>query len=177
MKFAKVSAFAFLVLSFLSLNALAAPPSPSDQKDGQIIKELAIINKNEVAAARLALRKTTDPNVKQFAQKMVQDHSANLREFFKLSLKTKIMPVNSDQATALEKEGKEEADNLKKLSGKDFDKAYAAAMVNGHQKVLDLLNSTAIPGATNPDLATLLKATKSTVEQHLQMAKTLQSQV
>ena len=58
--------------------------------------------------------------------------------------------------------------------GKDFDKAYIAAQIDGHQKVLDTINGKLLPNVKNADLKAYLDEIKPRVEQHLKEAKQLQ---
>ena len=64
-------------------------------------------------------------------------------------------------------------DSLKGLKGTDFDKAYATAQVDAHQKALDALNGYAASG-DNAALKDFAKGLIPTVTAHLNMAKALQ---
>jgi putative membrane protein len=83
----------------------------------------------EVEMGRLAAQKATDERVKQFGQKMVDDHSKANDELKEVAGQQKIdIPVSLDskhQATI---------DRLNKLSGRAFDRAYVREMVKDHNE-------------------------------------------
>lgn len=168
----------FLFFSCLSLTAIANEPSMSmpkmeqmNLKEGDVLEILMTVNKNEINAAKLALEKTSNPKVKQFAQHMQTDHSKNLSETKAIAAVLKVQPVPSPISNVLHDKGKKELDKLNDLNGKAFDLAYMNAMVKGHQAVLDIITNKLIPNAKNPKLESHLQTTKMTVEHHLDMAK------
>jgi len=88
----------------------------------------------EVALGKLAQQKATNPQVKSFADMMVKDHSKANDELMAIAKAKNItLPAAPDA------DHQKKLDDLSKLSGKDFDKAYVDAMVDGHKKTLDLL--------------------------------------
>jgi putative membrane protein len=64
---------------------------------------------------------------------------------------------------------------LKTLKGAAFDKAYVDHEVAYHQQVIDALDKTLIPGATNDELKALLIKVRPAFVAHLEHAKRLQS--
>ena len=65
--------------------------------------------------------------------------------------------------------------NLKKLKGEAFDKAYVDHEVAYHQQVLDALDKTLIPNASNAELKALLVKVRPAFVAHLDHAKMVQS--
>ena len=65
--------------------------------------------------------------------------------------------------------------SLKTLKGAAFDKAYVDHEVAYHQQVIDALDKTLIPGATNEELKALLIKVRPAFVAHLEHAKRLQS--
>ncbi len=158
-------------------NEAQSSASEAQQKEGKAIKILMIADQGEVNAGRLAILKSSNPDVKKFAQRMIKDHSQNLKMVKQLSHKTKIKPVDSDQSEEIVKKQKEEGDSLKGKSGKDFDVAYIDDMVKGHEKVLKEIDDELIPNASNPQVANFLKETRATVAEHLKLAQDVQSKL
>lgn len=176
-----------LVLSLSSFFALPASaandnnttnyqmkPADEQKKIADIFKIIMVIDDNERDAAAVALNKTTDSNVKQFAQMMNTDHTKNVEETKKLSEALKINPLTSNKSIALEMAGKKDLDKLNTLQGKAFDTAYIEAMVNGHQAVLQLIDTDLMPNTSNPQVLKLLKTTRAMVAHHLDMARKTQ---
>lgn len=134
--------------------------------DEKALKDMAQANINEIAAAKIALNKAQNSNVKAFAQKMVDDHSAAL---------AKVETVARQKGVALptEPDAKHQAmaTRLEKESGSAFDKMYMEnAGTKDHQMVLSKLQSDA-KKIKDPDVKALADAHTPVVEQHLKSAQ------
>ena len=150
--------------------AAAPPPKLEPLTDEQIAAVTDAANTAEIAQAKLAQSKSKDPAVKRFAAMMITHHGEAKQKQAKLNLK----PAESAVSTALESDAASTLDMLKTDKGKDFDKAYIAAQVDGHQKVLDTINQKLLPNVKNADLKAYLDEIKPRVEEHLKQAKQLQ---
>jgi putative membrane protein len=115
----------------------------------------------EVALAKLALSKTTNPQIKDFATMMVTDHTKANEELAGIA-KTK----NITLPAAVSAEHQKKMDDLSQKSGADFDKSYVDAMVDGHKKTLSLMQDEAKNGQ-DADLKAFAATTASTVQMHL----------
>jgi putative membrane protein len=136
---------------------------------GSFVSKAATAGIEEVQLADLALSKSSNADVKAFAQKMKDDHSkANVK------LSSIASADSIDVPTSLTAEQQSDVDGLKAKSGADFDKAYADFMVTDHQKAVALFES-ASSGASTPELRQFASDTLPTLRSHLQMAQTLQS--
>jgi putative membrane protein len=103
--------------------------------------------------------------VKQFAQKMIDDHTkAGAR------MKTAIAQAGGDlkAPAALDPERKAALEKLSSASGDTFDKEYVDTQVKGHDKAVELFSAYA-QGGDNPDLKAFAQATLHTVKMHRQM--------
>jgi len=134
--------------------------------DEKALKDMAQANINEVAAAKIALSKAKNSDVKAFAQKMVDDHGAAL---------TKVQAVAQQKGVTLPTEPdpahKAMADKLEKESGDEFDKMYMEnAGTKDHKMVLSKLQSDA-KNIKDPDVKALADAHTPVVEQHLKSAE------
>ncbi|HEY6929950.1 MAG TPA: DUF4142 domain-containing protein [Thermoanaerobaculia bacterium] len=119
----------------------------------------------EVALGNLAKDKASDPDVKQFAQKMVDDHSKANVELKKLANQKGVaVPGETDSRT------NKEMDKLSKLSGPEFDKAYMKLMVSDHQKDVAEFN-TEYEHTSDPDVKDFVGKTLPTLQEHLRMAR------
>jgi putative membrane protein len=104
--------------------------------DKDFVKDLASDGTAEVELGRMALDRAATPEVKQFAQMMVDDHSKANEELQTIASRQNI-PVPS----APDDKHNDLRDKLTKKTGADFDKEYIDAMVDGHKDVLDKLGS------------------------------------
>jgi len=93
--------------------------------------------------------------------------------------------LDADEAVAygmtamvtLSRPGEENVAKLKTLKGAAFDKAYVDHEVVYHQSVIDALDKTLVPDATNAELKALLQKSRPAFVEHLEHAKHLQSQL
>jgi putative membrane protein len=151
-------------------NSDAPPPVQVETlSDEQIAGITDAANSGEIAQAKLAQTKSKDPQVKHFAAMMINHHGAAKLKQAKL----KITDAYSAEEATLKADADSTLDTLKKDTGKEFDKAYIDAQVDGHQKVLDTINQK-LPNVKNPDLKAYLDEIKPRVEQHLKEAKEMQ---
>jgi putative membrane protein len=150
--------------------AKAEPAKADPLSDEQIAAITDAANTAEIEQAKLAESKSKDPGVKRFAAMMIMHHGAAKQKQAKLKLK----PQESATSTALQTDAASTLEMLKSDKGKDFDKAYIAAQIDGHQKVLDTINDKLLPNVKSPDLKAYLDEIKPRVEQHLKEAKQLQ---
>ena len=122
-------------------------------------------NMTEIAS-QLALQRATSADVKQFAQHMVDDHTAAATQVQTLATsKSVTLP------TAMDAKHQAEVDKLSK-STTDFDRDYMKMMASDHQKMVSLLQKEA-SGNAEADYKSLANTLLPTVQQHLQMAQTI----
>jgi putative membrane protein len=123
----------------------------------------------EVKFGRLAEKHATDQSVKDFAKRMVYDHSKANKE---LESVAKNKGVSLD--TKLDQSQKDEMDRMSKLNGTDFDKAYMDMMVKDHEEDVNEFKK-ASNDLSDPDLKNFATTTLPTLEEHLKMAKDVKS--
>jgi putative membrane protein len=104
--------------------------------DRSFVEDLTYDGNAEVELGRMAVERAANPAVKKFGQMMVDDHTKAGNE-----LKQITMQYNVTQPAGIDDKHRDLQDRLSKLRGADFDKAYMDAMVDGHQDVVDKLES------------------------------------
>ena len=117
----------------------------------------------------------TNPEVKKFGQQMVTDHTGVNKLATDLAAKLKVTPADNPTSESLKAGGAKNVANLKGLKGSAFDKAYIDNEVAYHQAVLDAVDKTLIPGATNAELKALLVKVRPAFVAHLEHAKQVQT--
>jgi putative membrane protein len=161
--------------------AAAAAPSPeatpakAQLSEAQIAKLSELVNGAEVEQAKLAQRKAKSADVRKFAGKLLEHHGAALREQAKLSKKLNLTPASSGTAETLKADAEKTLANLQKTEPAGFDEAFVRAQIDAHQKVLELIDTEALPAATTPEVVDALRAGRGMVEQHLKEAQALQA--
>jgi len=133
--------------------------------DRKFVEDAAKGGMAEVQLGQLAAQKAQSSDVKQFGQRMVDDHTkANDQLKSIASSKGVQLPTDLDRAD------KREYDRLSKLSGADFDREYMKHMVSDHKKDVSDFRKEAKSGKDN-DVKSFASTTVPTLEQHLQMAQ------
>ena len=125
----------------------------------------------EVELSKLALTKSTSPEVKKLAKMMVDDHTAANNELKKLA-GTKNISVPA----AISTDRQEKLTDFMKKTGNDFDKDYTSYMVSDHKDDVDLFKKQAEKGK-DAELKAWAAGKVATLEHHLQMAQTTEDLV
>jgi putative membrane protein len=163
-----------LVLAFGATAAWAQGAGPTDP---QIAAIVVTANQVDVDAGKLAKSKAQSPEVKEFAQRMITDHSGVNKAATELVQKLHVTPEPNATSASLKQGGDENLAKLKTLSGTAFDKAYIDHEVAYHEAVLSALDKTLIPSAQNAELKALLVKVRPAFVAHLDMAKELQAKL
>ncbi|MBV9182277.1 MAG: DUF4142 domain-containing protein [Acidobacteria bacterium] len=183
-KFTMGKAVLALVATGVCSLALAAQSSPSADRnttnkaatgsgltatDRIFMKKAAEGGLAEVELGQLATEKASSPEVKQFGQRMVDDHSKANDQLKQIASEKGVRlpdkPDAKDQAIKA---------RLEKLSGEQFDRAYIQDMVSDHTKDVSEFHREARVGK-DPDVKNFASQTASTIEDHLKQAKSISS--
>jgi putative membrane protein len=125
----------------------------------------------EVELGRLAASKGTDPDVKAFGQRMVDDHT---------KANDKLKQLAAEKGVTLPTElgvlDKHTLDKMQKESGADFDRLYISSMVKDHKKDVSEFKHESKSGKDS-DVKGFATDTLPTLREHLQMAQTTATKV
>lgn len=158
-----------------------APPTSTAPAKGPSDPQIAAIvvtaNSVDIEAGKLAVKKAQSKDVKKFAQQMVTDHTSVNKSATDLAKKLHVTPEENDTSRSLKSGGDTNIAKLKSLKGHAFDKAYVDNEVTYHQAVLDALDKTLIPSASNEELKALLVKVRPAFVAHLEHAKHVQSEL
>lgn len=148
-----------------SNNAAVTGGIAVDKDDAKFVTTAANDGMAEVALGKMAAAKATRSSVKKFADMMVTDHTKAGDELAALA-KTK----NITLPAAPDADAQKKADDLDKKTGKDFDKAYVDAMVDGHESAVKLFTD-ASENCKDADLKAFATKTLPTLKMHLDAIK------
>ncbi len=163
-----------LALSLAGAFTLTAPVQAADtaaaaglsSHDQKFIKEAAMGGLYEVQAGQLAAQKATSADVKQMAQHIVTDHTKANDQLKSLAQSKGV----TDLPTQLDSKHQRKLDQLSKLSGAEFDKAYSKMMVSDHKEDIKAFQKEAEHG-NDADLKQFASSALPTLNQHLSMAQ------
>jgi putative membrane protein len=164
-RFAAALAAAALLASGMAVAEGAKP------NDAQIAHIAYTAGQIDIAAADQALQKSSNKDVRAFAEDMQRDHKAVNDKALALVKKLGVTPEDNDTSKALSKQAADKHADLAKLSGAAFDKAYIDNEVAYHKTVDGALQNTLIPSASNAELKDLLQTGLKIFEGHLQHAE------
>lgn len=137
----------------------------SNATDGMFTKMAAMGGTAEIALSKVALMKSSDPKIKSFAQKMIQEHTA-MGSALKVTAQTAHLPA----PMVLDPKHRAIRAKLMRLSGKSLDSAYMAAMIDDHAKTVNLFQNEIAHGK-NIHVTNLATKNVGAVQNHLQMAR------
>jgi|SRR4051794_15807796 len=141
--------------------------STSKVDDKKFVKDAALGGMTEVELGKLAAQKATRDDVKQFGQKMVDDHTKANDQLKEVATKQNIPIPDS-----LDSKHQGRINKLSKLSGPDFDKAYVKDQLKDHETDVRAFSAEAQNG-NNPEIKAFAATTLPILQEHLSMVKDL----
>jgi putative membrane protein len=142
----------------------AAPAAMTDQ---QFIDMAAQTDMLEAHLGQMAADQAAGQDVKDYAQMLVTDHTADYQQLNTLAAKD-----NFNVPKGLDDEHWKMVVPFEKLHGAAFDARYIRTMIEGHTKAIAVYTKEAAE-AQNPDVKGYASATLPTLQKHLDGAKDL----
>jgi len=163
----------FAAAALIATPAFAQLVKKSDQKidnaDAAAMKQLAQANLNEIEGGKAAASKAQSPEVKQFAQKMVDDHTQMLNDLKSLAQQKGVSLPESASIKDMA-----QMKLMERSSGAEFDKKYMDEMVKDHQK--DAKDAQDLVGkAKDPDFKAAVQKASTKINEHLELAQRIAS--
>jgi putative membrane protein len=135
----------------------------SAKSDKAFLADAIQINLAELSVGDLAQKNGGSDNVKSFGKMLVDDHTASNNKATSIAQANGITPPTKPKAA-----DKKKFDELKKLSGKEFDRAFAKAMAEGHKEAIAKFETVS---EGNDDIAKFAQETLPTLRKHLKTAQ------
>jgi putative membrane protein len=155
----KIAVTSLMVVGMVGV--MRAEDTRSADKD--FLTDSAQGNLAEINFAKLALQKSKDKNVREFATRMIKDHEMLIKSMMPIN---KQMGVKEPSGPPLMDHAKYQ--ELKMKSGTDFDRAYVETMVKDHnddlKTFIDEENKT-----TNPELKAAVAKGETVIKEHTEM--------
>jgi len=141
------------------------------ERDYRFVKEATRGGMSEVELGQLAKEKGKSDSVRNFGDRMVRDHQKANDELKSIATsKGATVPAN------LTRTEKSTMDKLQNASGPEFDRQYAATMVEDHRTDIKEFKDAA-EDLKDPDLKAFAQKTIPTLEEHLRMAEDMERNV
>ncbi len=139
--------------------------------DREFIMKAAQGGQMEVMMAEMAVSKATNAEVKQFAQRLLDDHS-KANEELKTLASNKGLTLPAENASKTQKMKMD----MEKQAGANFDRDYMKDMVKDHQKDIAMFEREARDGKDS-EVKAWAEKTLPTLREHLQMARDIAGKV
>lgn len=143
------------------------PPMRQKVNDKKFVKKAAEGGMAEIAMGKLAQEKGATQAVKEFGQKLVDDHTKADNQLKEVAAKE-----NLEIPSSMSKKHQKEVNKLSKLSGPEFDKAFIKRAVKDHKKDIQEFQAEAQHGS-NPSVREFASNNVPVLEQHLNIAENL----
>ena len=149
-----------------TMSAPSRNTTPSSSSlDTEFITKAAQSDMTEIQTSQLALQKSKNKSVRDYAQMMIKHHTESSKELKPIAQSKKVkLP------TTLGAENAALLTSLKKVSGSQFDQAYMQGQVQAHTKT-DAEYQKYLNQGQDPQLKAFASKIEPLVAQHLQMAQ------
>lgn len=153
------TSIALAVLALAPANAFAMSPSAFHQKamSGDVF---------EIQSARLALQRSDNPAVRNFARTLIEDH----REAAQVMNQGRAPVV---AGSAMTRNEQIMLDRLQSASGRSFDRKFKQMQIQAHRKAIGMYESFA-DARSDHRLGQVARQTLPTLKKHLATAERLQ---
>jgi putative membrane protein len=156
-----------IIAGVLAVSVVAAKAADVPSPDRDFALKAAEAGVLEVEDARIALKNATRPDLRDFARRMIADHTkAGVR------LKTIASGLGLEVAQGPNAADQAEMAKLQALAGTDFDKAYIGKEIADHAAAVSLFSQETENGQQS-QLKSFATATLPTLQDHYKMIKTL----
>ncbi len=135
--------------------------------DTEVASVAVVANKIDIDYAKIALKRSKNKDILDFARRMVEDHNAVIAQAAALVKKLGVNPKDNAVSQSLLDAADKTMSELQKTRKKAFDKAYISNEVSYHKAVIAAINDLLIPETENDELRELLQAVIPALEAHL----------
>ena len=160
----------------LAANLAMAQTNPK-LSDAEVAMVAVVANQIDVSYAEIAMKKARNPEVKKFAQTMLNDHNSVLGLAGALVKKLGVTPKENAVSKSLLEGAEKIKKDLNSKRGKSFDRFYIDNEVAYHEAVIAAVEGLLIPETENKELRDLLKTAVPIFKTHLAHAKAVQKKV
>jgi len=139
------------------------------------IQELHAANQAEVQLGQLGMQTAQSPEVKQYAQKLVQDHQKNDEKLQQIA-QTIGVNLEGEKFQDKQKKAQEHLSDLREKQGSEFDKEFMSLMVKDHKKDVKEVEKAAKEARkqNHTELASFFETTHTGLQGHLQEAERIE---
>lgn len=150
----------------------------SDQfNDAEIAKIAVVANNIDIEYAKIAKEKSSNEEILGFANTMISDHKAVIKQASELVSKLGVTPQSNSLSKKLNEDAAKTREMLHKKSGGAFNEAYIENEISYHKAVIDAIRNVLIPDTENDQLKELLEGVLPALETHLKHAESVKKKI
>jgi putative membrane protein len=159
-----------------TLQTLQPVPQPwrSESVDPEIFAILLAAHAREVDEGRVAQERASDPAILKFADMLVSDHAQAFDREVELVQSLDMGSWETGTSRRMHRDSFQKVEQLKALSGAEFDKQYLDNVVSQHAEMLRMIDSKLIPNVGSRELTAAIDSVRTSVTLHLTEARELQ---
>jgi putative membrane protein len=140
---------------------------------GDTFGVLRAIHLAEIEHGTLAQAKSTNSDVKDYAEKVVKDHRTRMMKDDKMMTGLGVAPRDSALSARIRAASDQQTTRLNSLSGAAFDRAYIDEQINYYRTVLDTFDRDLLPNIKDPDLKSQVSEARERANDNLKEAQDL----
>lgn len=167
----------FAVSLFLGMGLFSFPATAQNTQkltDPEIASVAVIANQIDIQYAKIAIKKSHNKQVIDFAKTMARDHGAVIKQAVALAQKLGVTPKDNPTTKAFLAGSLKTKAMLNSKRGNAFDKAYVDNEVAYHKAAIKEVENVLIPETTNGELKSLLQSALPLFKEHLAHAEMVQ---
>jgi putative membrane protein len=142
--------------------------------DAEVASVAVVANQIDISYAEIAKKQSKNAEVLKFAETMINDHNAVIKQAAALVKKLGVTPKDNAVSQKLLNDAEKAKKELRTKSGDAFNKAYVDNEVTYHKAVIDAVEGLLIPETDNAELKELLENVVPALKAHLGHAEMLQ---
>ncbi|MBP6830636.1 MAG: DUF4142 domain-containing protein [Deltaproteobacteria bacterium] len=142
--------------------------------EGEIVATVAAFNRGEITLGTFAQGRASRRDVREFARSMVSEHTEAGTRMSVLARRLNLTSIEGTESLRLTAEAAATRQQLSRLRGSVFDRAFLDAQIAAHSELIELIDHKLISSAHAADLRTALQSDiRPMVAAHLAHARSL----
>jgi putative membrane protein len=143
--------------------------------DANIAAIVLAANNTDISYAKLAPARAESQAIKDFAARMLTDHTAVNKAITELLDQLRLDPEENTTSLDFRDESTTKRDLMRELDGRAFDSTYIANEITYHTKLLDAIDKLLLPNVDSPQLKSAIVSIRPAVAAHLAHAQRVQA--
>lgn len=166
------------MLAYVMIAALVWTASAQAQMaakpEAQLLTKLHMVNEMEIQAGELAQQKGQSPEIREFGRHLAEAHRDADERVQNVAREHQITLSEPSETSKQDAAKRDVMAKLHQAEGREFDRVFSAAMVDGHQRTITDLNRAQL-NVTNGDVKDLVRETLPVLQDHYERAVKLQT--